>query len=156
MLPIFERALGHPNLKNKYLRVIVKMHTYILQRGERFTSKEHREGLGENIKAVGIYYPEISNIKGGNLVVTAESAPSDRSRDPVRVTKLCLRDFALALRWSVSTVPAQQKTDTCPFAKGPQSFLSIAPSIIRLLWRELRFHPSPFRPRQRVRVVPPL
>ncbi len=124
MLPIFERVLGHPNLKNKDLRVIVKMHTYILQRGERFTSGEHREGFGENIKAVGIYYPEISNIKGGDLVITAESASNDGSRDPLRVTKLCLRDFALALRWSASTntVPPRpnwkQKNRYVPVREG--------------------------------------
>ncbi len=72
MLPLFERVLRHPNLKNTHLRVIVKIQTYILKPGERYESEDHSEGLGENIKAVGIYYPEISNIEGGDLLLKVE------------------------------------------------------------------------------------
>ena len=73
MLPIFEELLG-VSFISKELRVIVKAMTYILNKpGDKYSGNKHREGMGEEIIGVEIYYPYINNaIEGCELELSID------------------------------------------------------------------------------------
>jgi len=80
--PMLENVLGYK--LNSREKVIVKAMRYVLQKsGDKFEGSEHREGMGENIAAVAIYYPQISSsddgMYGGDLRL---KIPKQRYGDP--------------------------------------------------------------------------
>jgi len=73
-LPQFENVIGH-NLRNTPLQVVVKAQDYQLSdcsEEDSYLGGMHREGLFEDIAAVGLYYYHIDDeIKGGELELSA-------------------------------------------------------------------------------------
>ena len=62
--PMVENVLGYELGRRE--KVIVKSMRYVLQKpGDKFEGTVHREGMGENIVAVAIYYPQVSSRKSG-------------------------------------------------------------------------------------------
>ena len=70
--PSFEKLLGIKLGSNE--RVIVKSMKYVLQKnGDCYNGCLHREGLGENIIALSIYYPSITGnqcMENGKLTLS--------------------------------------------------------------------------------------
>ncbi len=66
MLPMF-RSLSvlPPKGSESELQVICKAQTYILQPGQTYKGYWHKEGMNENIVAVGVYYCDIGELAGG-------------------------------------------------------------------------------------------
>eukprot|EP01084_Bolivina_argentea_P077496 140567_1 len=58
MIPMFECILQR-NLRNTHLKVIVKAQDYIISENDIFEGGIHKDGLFENIAAIGIYYYQI-------------------------------------------------------------------------------------------------
>jgi len=70
--PMLENVLGSKMGRRE--KVIVKAMRYVFQKpGDKYVGESHREGMGENIVAVAIYYPQISSredgMRGGALRV---------------------------------------------------------------------------------------
>lgn len=72
----FENVLGR-NLYDKE-KIIIKSMKYLLNKpGDKYLGNVHREGMGENIIAAGIYYPSASKeIIGGDLELTVVASDS--------------------------------------------------------------------------------
>ena len=63
---MFENILGYKLSDSE--KIIVKSMKYVLQKpGDKYFGNIHREGMGENIIAIAIYYPQVNNIKDGML-----------------------------------------------------------------------------------------
>ena len=61
---MFENIVGYKLSNNE--KIIVKSMKYILQKpGDSYVGNVHREGMGENIVALALYYPQVSSKKDG-------------------------------------------------------------------------------------------
>ena len=62
--PMFENIIGYKLSNNE--KIIVKSMKYILQKpGDVYIGNIHREGMGEGIIALGLYYPQVSSERDG-------------------------------------------------------------------------------------------
>eukprot|EP00484_Ammonia_sp_Unknown_P003458 CAMPEP_0197077110 /NCGR_PEP_ID=MMETSP1384-20130603/212451_1 /TAXON_ID=29189 /ORGANISM="Ammonia sp." /LENGTH=552 /DNA_ID=CAMNT_0042515969 /DNA_START=194 /DNA_END=1853 /DNA_ORIENTATION=- len=103
-LPQFENVIGH-NLRNTPLQVVVKAQDYQLSdcsKEDSYLGNMHREGLYEDIAAVGLYYYHIDkDIKGGELELSSVIQAEDtHERDGVTV----LRETSVAVKEGSSVV----------------------------------------------------
>ena len=98
-LPQFENVLGL-NLRDVPLRVIVKAQDYQLsdcKEEDCYLGNQHKEGLYEDIAAVGLYYYQIDDgIKGGQLelssVIRVEDDIEWEGRTALKRTKIPLSE----------------------------------------------------------------
>ena len=77
-------------------KVIIKSQVYQLNDGDFYEGKLHKEGSGEKIKGVGLYFPHIDNtIKGGDLMITTTGEAGCGSVVPISASFNCLENFAI-------------------------------------------------------------
>jgi hypothetical protein len=72
MVPLFEKVMN-TSFEGKRIAAVVKSMTYLLDKpGDTYVGNSHREGMGEGIAAVGIYYPHVDDdaMSGGQLGLT--------------------------------------------------------------------------------------